>query len=100
MELLKLDAGDMSSDKILLDLGFDSIGLTTFANAVNEKYQLDITPVLFFDYPTLGDIAKHLCTERKTEIAQFYQGAAGVATMAAQPLATQHHTEAGIKESD
>ena len=51
MEFLKLDAGDVSTDKILLDLGFDSIGLTTFANAINEKYQLDITPVLFFDYP-------------------------------------------------
>src|SRR6266498_1585998 len=59
MEFLKLDAGDMSTDKILLDLGFDSIGLTTFANAINEKYQLDITPVLFFDYPTVEEIAKY-----------------------------------------
>jgi acyl transferase domain-containing protein/SAM-dependent methyltransferase len=100
MELLKVDADDVPLDKILLDLGFDSIGLTTFANAVNEKYQLDITPVLFFDYPTLGEIAKHLCTERKTEIAQFYHGAAGVATMAAQPPATQHHAEAGTSHQE
>src|SRR5262249_27060322 len=60
MEFLKLDAADVSRDKILLDLGFDSIGLMTFANAINEKYQTDITPVLFFDYPTIDEIAKHL----------------------------------------
>ena len=60
VDLLKLDADDISSDKILLDLGFDSIGLTTFANAVNEKYQLDLTPVLFFDYPSIDEIATTL----------------------------------------
>ena len=71
-ELLKLAADDIASDKILLDLGFDSIGLTTFANAINDKYQLDITPVLFFDYPTIGEITKYLCSERREEIARCH----------------------------
>ncbi|MBV9495105.1 MAG: SDR family NAD(P)-dependent oxidoreductase, partial [Acidobacteria bacterium] len=73
---LKLDAADIAHDKILLDLGYDSIGLTTFANAVNEKYQLDITPVLFFDYPSLGEIARHLSEERREEIGRVYGGGA------------------------
>jgi polyketide synthase PksN len=85
MELLKLEAGDVSSDKILLDLGFDSIGLTTFANAVNDKYQTDITPVLFFDYPSVGEIAKHLCAEQASEIGRFYRGAASPAAAATPP---------------
>ncbi|HYC89890.1 MAG TPA: SDR family NAD(P)-dependent oxidoreductase [Thermoanaerobaculia bacterium] len=76
MNFLKLDASDVASDKILLDLGFDSIGLTTFANAINEKYALDITPVLFFDYPSLGEIAKHLAVERKDELLRVYGAAA------------------------
>ncbi|HEX8617120.1 MAG TPA: SDR family NAD(P)-dependent oxidoreductase, partial [Thermoanaerobaculia bacterium] len=79
MEFLKLEATDVAPDKILLDLGFDSIGLTTFANAVNEKYQLDITPVLFFDYPSLNEISNYLATERKEEIARFYGGSASAA---------------------
>ncbi|NJM14108.1 MAG: hypothetical protein HC896_00805 [Bacteroidales bacterium] len=48
MDFLKLDAEDVSLDKILMDLGFDSIGLATFANAINDKYGIDdVTPVLF-----------------------------------------------------
>ncbi|MGC2745070.1 MAG: type I polyketide synthase, partial [Candidatus Angelobacter sp.] len=72
MDFLKLDAADVATDKILLDLGFDSIGLTTFANTINEKYQLDITPVLFFDYPSIAEIAKYLSSEKKNELLRFY----------------------------
>ena len=91
MQLLKLDASDIAADKILLDLGFDSIGLTTFANAINEQYQLDLTPVLFFDYPTIADIAKHLAVERQSDIRRFYgDGGAAPATQAATaPAAPQ-----------
>jgi acyl transferase domain-containing protein/tryptophanase/NADP-dependent 3-hydroxy acid dehydrogenase YdfG len=93
MQFLKLDASDMSNDKILLDLGFDSIGLTTFANTINEKYQLDIAPVLFFDYPSVGEIAKYLSVERESEIRRCYGGSA--TTMGAPSRATQRnaHTE-------
>ncbi|HYK02059.1 MAG TPA: SDR family NAD(P)-dependent oxidoreductase [Thermoanaerobaculia bacterium] len=88
MDLLKLEAADIEQDKILLDLGFDSIGLTTFANAVNEKYALDITPVLFFDYPSIAEIAKYLSSERKGEILQFYGGSAA-ASQSATPVPQQ-----------
>jgi polyketide synthase PksN len=89
MELLKLEAGDVASDKILLDLGFDSIGLATYANAVNDRYQTDITPVLFFDSPSVGEIAKHLCAECGEEIRRFYRGAAPAAAAVAPLSAAQ-----------
>lgn len=85
MELLKLEAADLSADKILLDLGFDSIGLTTFANAVNERFLLDITPILFFDYPSIGEIAKHLAVERRTELLAFYRDSMPASAAAAVP---------------
>ncbi|PYS26332.1 MAG: hypothetical protein DMG11_20305, partial [Acidobacteria bacterium] len=87
MAFLKLDASDVSTDKVLLDLGFDSIGLTTFANAINEKFQLDITPILFFDYPSIGEIAKHLAVERKNELLRF-RGGSATATAAAPEAVT------------
>jgi polyketide synthase PksN len=93
VEFLKLAAGEMSADKILLDLGFDSIGLTTFANAINDKYQVDITPVLFFDYPSVGEIAKYLSEERQSEIRQFYGGGAKVASIATPLPETKRQTE-------
>ena len=76
MEFLKLDAEDVDIDTILLDLGFDSIGLTTFANAVNEIYPLDVTPVLFFEYPNIREIAKYIA-EENFEVATAYHPLAG-----------------------
>jgi acyl transferase domain-containing protein/tryptophanase/acyl carrier protein len=99
MEFLKLDAGDVSQDKILLDLGFDSIGLTTFANAINEKFQLDITPILFFDYPSVGEIAKYLSSERASDIRQFYREPAASTQVAGSPSASQPLALAGQAES-
>jgi polyketide synthase PksN len=99
MSHLKLDAGDVAHDKVLLDLGFDSIGLTSFANTINDRYQLDITPVLFFDYPNLGELATHLAVERKDEIRRFYQGSAAAATAPAapeQPVPAQDAKNPGV----
>jgi acyl transferase domain-containing protein/tryptophanase/acyl carrier protein len=75
MDFLKLDAADLRTDQILLDMGFDSIGLATFANRVNEKFALDITPILFFDYPSIDDIARHLASERADDLAALTGGA-------------------------
>lgn len=62
-DLLKLAAEDLSPDSILLELGFDSIGLAAFANAINALYKLDINPVLFFEYSSINAIADVLTRE-------------------------------------
>ena len=82
-ELLKLSAEDFSPDSILTDLGFDSIGLATFANAINDKYQLDINPVLFFEYPSVRAIARALVTEHEAAVRNVHGG--GAFASAAQP---------------
>ncbi|HET8798147.1 MAG TPA: SDR family NAD(P)-dependent oxidoreductase [Thermoanaerobaculia bacterium] len=89
MDFLKLDKGDVQQDKVLLDLGFDSIGLTSFANAINDKFQLDITPILFFDYPSIVEIAGNLTEERAGDLMRFYRGtSAAPAASAAAPAVT------------
>ena len=87
--LLKVDAADVEQDKVLLDLGFDSIGLTTFANAVNDKFALDITPVLFFDYPSVAEVAKYLAAERESEIRPHFGGGSAAPAVAASVAATE-----------
>jgi polyketide synthase PksN len=77
MEMLKLGADELSLDNILLDLGFDSIGLTSFANAINQRYLLDINPVLFFEYPSLRAITDHLLEEHAAAMAAAHVGSAG-----------------------
>ncbi|WP_158549190.1 SDR family NAD(P)-dependent oxidoreductase [Lysobacter silvisoli] len=72
MDFLKIDADDVDLDTILLDLGFDSIGLTSFSNMVNDKYGLDITPVLFFEYPNIREIAKHLAQDHRENMLRVH----------------------------
>lgn len=72
MDFLKLDEEDIDIDSILLDLGFDSIGLTTFSNAVNDKYDLDITPVLFFEYPNIREISAYMASEFTDNVSKVH----------------------------
>ncbi|MEA2491981.1 MAG: polyketide synthase PksN, partial [Acidobacteriota bacterium] len=89
MRLLKLEASDIAADKILLDLGFDSIGLMTYANAINDHFQLDITPVLFFDHPSIQEIAKNLVEERKDDLLRVYRGPASAPAPESAPADPQ-----------
>lgn len=98
VEFLKLDADDISLDKILLDLGFDSIGLATYANAINEKYKLDVTPVLFFEYPSIREIAKYLYTEHNQEVLRFHKPSHAPASARAVPPAARPATGTGNGE--
>ena len=87
--LLKLDVAELSPDAILVDLGFDSIGLATFANAINDKYRLDINPVLFFEYPTLRAVATVLATEHGAAVQKVH-GGTGAPDSAVKVTAVTH----------
>lgn len=99
MELLKIEPEDIDLDKILLDLGFDSIGLTTYANRINEKYKLDVTPVLFFEYPSIKEIAGFLSREHKAEVSGVHKVAGASASSNAGAAAPQSAPE-GRQPSD
>jgi polyketide synthase PksN len=85
MDFLKIGADDIDLDTILLDLGFDSIGLTSFSNLVNDQYGLDITPVTFFEYPNIREIAKHLAQDHRDSVLRVHgQGTTAPASTATQ----------------
>ncbi|HXH38621.1 MAG TPA: SDR family NAD(P)-dependent oxidoreductase [Thermoanaerobaculia bacterium] len=94
-ELLHIPAGDISPDRILIDLGFDSIGLTNFAKAINDRFQLDITPVLFFDYPAIGDIAKYLAVEWESDIRRAHRESAPATQVVAEPAVSHLSAQTG-----
>lgn len=93
-DFLKLDAEDVDIDSILLDLGFDSIGLASFANSVNDIYGTDFTPVTFFEYPNISEIAKVLATDYEEEMKAVHGGggASSAAPAAAAAPAAQAQT--------
>ena len=58
---LKVDREELDPDVELPEYGFDSISFTQFATALNNQFDLDITPTIFFECPTLALLSAHLC---------------------------------------
>jgi amino acid adenylation domain-containing protein len=67
---LKVTADDLETDVELTEYGFDSIGFTQFANRLNERFGLELTPTLFFEHPTLEGIGRHLAEEAGEAMAK------------------------------
>ncbi len=85
VDFLKLEMSEIDLDSILLDLGFDSIGLSTFANAVNDKYGTDLTPVVFFEYPNIRQIADYLVENHADKISRQHPTGAVQGSRVAEP---------------
>ncbi|GGD19317.1 hypothetical protein GCM10011335_22770 [Aureimonas glaciei] len=76
---LKVTASDLETDVELTEYGFDSIGFTQFANRLNERFGLELTPTLFFEHPTLEGIGRHLAGEAGEAMAKALGIVAAVA---------------------
>ncbi|MCP4721511.1 MAG: SDR family NAD(P)-dependent oxidoreductase, partial [Desulfobacteraceae bacterium] len=71
-KLLKLRIEDLDVDAELSEYGFDSITLTDFANRLNQKYKLELTPTVFFEYPTIESFARYLSEEHQGVFAEKF----------------------------
>jgi amino acid adenylation domain-containing protein len=80
--LLKVERDDLDAEVELTEYGFDSIGFTQFANAINERFGLEITPTLFFEHPTLASLTDCLAGAHGNEMA----AALGIAEQPAPPV--------------
>ncbi len=67
---LKVSADDLDPDEELTEYGFDSIGFTQFANRLNDRFALELTPTLFFEYPTLDGLAGYLSEAERAAISK------------------------------
>ncbi|MFO7481154.1 amino acid adenylation domain-containing protein [Oceanibaculum nanhaiense] len=76
---LKVGLDDLAPDIELTEYGFDSISFTQFANALNDRFALELTPTLFFEHPTLDGLAGHLAAAEADRMAVALGVAATVA---------------------
>ncbi|MGE5514810.1 MAG: amino acid adenylation domain-containing protein [Bacteroidota bacterium] len=67
---LKVAPGDLAADEELTEYGFDSIGFTQFTNALNDLFDLELTPTVFFEHPTLAALSNHLGTAHGAALAE------------------------------
>lgn len=59
-EILKIDVSDIAKEDDLSTLGFDSITLTELVNSINDTYDMELTPPIFFEYTSISAIAEYL----------------------------------------
>ncbi|MDC8103587.1 amino acid adenylation domain-containing protein [Chryseobacterium sp. B21-037] len=72
-QLLKLSESDIERDEKLSDYGFDSILLIKYSNELNDFYDTDLTPAVFYNYPTINDLADFLLEEYQEKITAVHQ---------------------------
>jgi amino acid adenylation domain-containing protein len=73
---LKVSEEDLEADEELTEYGFDSIGFTQFANRLNDRFGLELTPTLFFEYPTLDGLADYLADEEAAAMSDAFGASA------------------------
>ncbi|MFF2651021.1 SDR family NAD(P)-dependent oxidoreductase [Streptomyces sp. NPDC058045] len=62
-QVLLLPVEKLVVDANLRDFGFDSITLVEFAGVLTERLGVEVTPHVFFSYPTLRDLHEWLLAE-------------------------------------
>jgi acyl transferase domain-containing protein/acyl carrier protein/SAM-dependent methyltransferase len=75
-EILKVSIEDLDAGEDLSAYGFDSITLTQLANDVNRRYDVETTPALFFESPTIAAVASRLCAESAAQVGRIHAPAA------------------------
>ncbi|HEU4767887.1 MAG TPA: SDR family NAD(P)-dependent oxidoreductase, partial [Pyrinomonadaceae bacterium] len=70
--VLKIAEERINLDNNVSDYGFDSVSLVEFSNQLNRKYHLEITPTIFFEYPSLKAFSSYLLDEHSEAIARYY----------------------------
>ncbi len=68
--LLKVKIEDIDVDSELNEYGFDSITLTAFANELNDKFKLELTPAIFFEHANLKSLSEYMLKEHRRAFDQ------------------------------
>jgi polyketide synthase PksM len=87
--VLKVEPSDIEPSSELPEYGFDSISFTELANVINKRAGLDVTPALFFEYPTVNAIVDHLLAQYSERLSSVLVDAAPAAArppQASEPL--------------
>ena len=70
--VLKVAPGRLDAESNLTDYGVDSIRIPQFASRLTQHFGIEVTPAMFFGFPTLGALAGHYLAEHGDAIRAFY----------------------------
>ncbi|AJQ95707.1 SDR family NAD(P)-dependent oxidoreductase [Gynuella sunshinyii] len=81
--LLDIALENIDIDEELSAFGFDSLTLTGFTNRLNDHYGLSLSPTLFFEYPTVRQLADYLLEHHADVVVSQPEPGAVVSSVAA-----------------
>ncbi len=69
---LKVDVSEIDVRAEFSEFGFDSVSLTVFSNTLNEAYHVELSPTVFFEFPTVDALSEYLVDEFSAEMADLF----------------------------
>ncbi|MCW3465913.1 SDR family NAD(P)-dependent oxidoreductase [Chitinophaga nivalis] len=66
--LLKLQPHAIAVNNKLGSYGFDSISFTRYANELNNYYDLNLVPTVFYNHPTIADLTAFLINDHRDQV--------------------------------
>jgi acyl transferase domain-containing protein/enoyl-CoA hydratase/carnithine racemase/acyl carrier protein len=67
-----IDPARLDDRTNLADIGFDSISLAGLAKLLSSHLSLDVTPALFFNHATVGQLVDHFAQDHEAHFAALY----------------------------
>jgi acyl transferase domain-containing protein/acyl carrier protein/SAM-dependent methyltransferase len=93
-KLIKMKVEALDIDSELSEYGFDSISFTALAHQLNQRYGLELMPTMFFEHPTLGEVARHLVGHYRAVFAARFAPAAEPAAVQARAAEAEQIVQA------
>ncbi|MDB6041103.1 MAG: pks1, partial [Verrucomicrobiales bacterium] len=61
VEILQVDAKELDAETDLREYGMESVAFTEYAEAIGNRYEIEVDPVLLYEQPSLDGLARALC---------------------------------------
>ncbi len=71
-QILCISKEEFQAETNFADIGYDSVNLGDFSENLSERYQIQITPDVFFGYPTFGRLSAYLIEKYPDVMEAFY----------------------------
>jgi polyketide synthase PksN len=71
--ILNISQENIDLETEMGEFGFDSLTFTEYSNWINEKYDLEIMPSIFFEYPTILSFSQYLLDQHRDRMLSCYQ---------------------------
>lgn len=72
-EIVQIDESKLDVEENIGNYGFDSIQLKKLAVQLNERFQVEVLPTIFYAHPNIRLLAKHLADNFSAELNAYYK---------------------------